>query len=312
MQQRQAASAYRSRRNSRTSVKEDKLLNALDLEDASRANISVRESTTLVRTQNGTVMSQELSFAAVSRAGEKAIDQSWPVGIDAAADWSIHSEIRSSSLPGHSKADWSAELPTSPRSDRPANFGVVVPGIYRSSYPKPDDYDFVKNLQLKTMVTLVKKDDQDQEFETFLAGNGIRHVVFNIKGTKKEAITLQMMTSILSVVLDRQNHPLMLHCNHGKHRTGCVVAAMRKVSGWDLQRVLNEYELYAAPKLRECDVEYISAFQPPNPPKVGIHELSRFSNPLQARTFLRTLAFSTFVMFLWLASGCSIAANREQ
>lgn len=35
---------------------------------------------------------------------------------------------------------------------RPVNFGVVVPGVYRSSYPKADDYGFLKGLELKTVV----------------------------------------------------------------------------------------------------------------------------------------------------------------
>lgn len=35
---------------------------------------------------------------------------------------------------------------------RPINFGVVVPGVYRSSYPKADNYDFLKGLKLKTVV----------------------------------------------------------------------------------------------------------------------------------------------------------------
>lgn len=34
----------------------------------------------------------------------------------------------------------------------PANFGVIVPGVYRSSYPKEADFDFIKSLKLKTIM----------------------------------------------------------------------------------------------------------------------------------------------------------------
>lgn len=34
----------------------------------------------------------------------------------------------------------------------PENFGLVVPGVYRSSYPKPDNYRFLQGLKLKTVV----------------------------------------------------------------------------------------------------------------------------------------------------------------
>lgn len=35
---------------------------------------------------------------------------------------------------------------------QPANFGTVVPGIYRSSYPKEADYAFLQKLKLKTIM----------------------------------------------------------------------------------------------------------------------------------------------------------------
>ena len=42
--------------------------------------------------------------------------------------------------------------PPAPLKDRPLNFGVVVPGFYRSSYPKPEDYSYLQSLHLKTIV----------------------------------------------------------------------------------------------------------------------------------------------------------------
>lgn len=44
------------------------------------------------------------------------------------------------------------EFALAPMEGRPINFGVVVPGVYRSSYPKADDYAFLKDLKLKTVV----------------------------------------------------------------------------------------------------------------------------------------------------------------
>ncbi|KAJ9138600.1 Tyrosine phosphatase [Pleurostoma richardsiae] len=145
-------------------------------------------------------------------------------------------------------------------SGQPLNFGVVVPGVYRSSFPKEGDYPFLKSLELKTVVTLVQK-DFPETYEPFLKANGIKHYVFDMKGTKKEEIPMKTMKAILRLVLDRQNHPLLIHCNHGKHRTGCVVAVVRKVSGWDLSTILDEYKSYATPKVRECDTKYITDFE---------------------------------------------------
>lgn len=35
---------------------------------------------------------------------------------------------------------------------QPTNFGMVVPGVYRSSYPKVADYPFLQKLGLKTIM----------------------------------------------------------------------------------------------------------------------------------------------------------------
>ncbi|KAF4589850.1 tyrosine phosphatase [Ophiocordyceps camponoti-floridani] len=187
---------------------------------------------------------------------------------------------------------------------RPANFGVVLPGVFRSSYPQPEDYAFLQSLQLKTIVTLVNKEGGDDSLSSFVTSNGIRQIVFDMKGTKKEAIPPATMASILNVVLDRNQYPLMVHCNHGKHRTGCVVAVVRKLSGWTVNTVLDEYRAYATPKVRECDVDYISSFKastlitstrPPLPMAT-----------VQHRNFFRLVVFSTFIIVLWLVSGSKL------
>lgn len=125
-----------------------------------------------------------------------------------------------------------------------------------------------------------------------------------MKGTKKEAIPIGTMKAILELVLDRSNYPLLVHCNHGKHRTGCVVAAVRKLSGWQLNMVVDEYKTYAEPKARECDVDYINNFQcAPLQSLYNLHSNPARFTSVQSRTFFRALLFSTFVMVLWLVSG---------
>lgn len=154
--------------------------------------------------------------------------------------------------------------------------------------------------------TLVKKDDPDLELESFVSREGIRQVIFNMKGTKKQAIPLETMQSILSVVLDKENYPLLIHCNHGKHRTGCVVGLVRKLSGWDTERAVIEYRSFAEPKIRECDVEYLTTFQT-STLHSAIKDAPIFG-PAKINTFFRALFFSAFVLSLWLLSGSKMTA----
>ncbi|PHH62071.1 hypothetical protein CDD82_2049 [Ophiocordyceps australis] len=197
-----------------------------------------------------------------------------------------------------------AEYPMVPANGHPVNFGVVIPGVYRSSYPKSEDYSFLQRLHLKTVITLVKKDERDLAFESFAQANGVRQVVFDMKGTKKQTIPLDTMASILRIVLDNGNYPLLLHCNHGRHRTGCVVGIIRKLSGWSLDSVLDEYKSYASPKARDCDLDYIRGFQSALLPTSAWESHQHIA--VQSRTFFRTLIFSTFVVMLWYVSGSAM------
>jgi tyrosine-protein phosphatase SIW14 len=159
----------------------------------------------------------------------------------------------------------------------------------------------------------VKKDERDTELETFLAEKGIRQIIFNMKGTKKEAIPLQTMESILNIVLDKAKYPLMLHCNHGKHRTGCVVGVIRKISGWETSNVLDEYKAFAEPKARECDLDYIKTFQVSSlhslqPSRGG--QVSR--SAMESRAFYRSLLVSFLVLILWAISGIQMGNVLRQ
>ncbi|KAF4344832.1 tyrosine phosphatase SIW14 [Fusarium beomiforme] len=194
---------------------------------------------------------------------------------------------------------------TAPLNGRPHNFGVVIPGVYRSSFPRSHDFEYLKGLGLKTIVTLVKKEELDHDLEEFVHREGIRQVFFNMKGTKKEAIPLSTMKAILNIVLDKSNYPLLIHCNHGKHRTGCVVGVVRKIAGWDAESVVAEYKSYAEPKARECDVDYLDDFQVSSlvlPSMNMTNDLSRTFSRFQPRTFFRALFFTTFVMVLFFVS----------
>ncbi|KAI1813096.1 tyrosine phosphatase family-domain-containing protein [Poronia punctata] len=142
----------------------------------------------------------------------------------------------------------------------PVNFSEVINGLYRSGYPQPEDFPFLQALKLKTIVTLVSKELPDG-YREFMQANHITHRVFDMAGTKKEEIPVELMRSIIQVVSNPQNYPLLIHCNHGKHRTGCVVGVLRKSNHWDMKRIIDEYSAFAEPKVRETDLKYLADFE---------------------------------------------------
>lgn len=188
---------------------------------------------------------------------------------------------------------------------RPDNFGLVVPGVYRSSYPKAQDFAFLQNLKLKTIITLVQKELPDG-YQVFLDGNGIRHVVFAMTGTKKADVPLAMMRSIIGLVADQTNHPLLIHCNQGKHRTGCVVGILRMYHGWDRASALNEYERYAYPKVRPTDVQYLREFQLANLRHIVARREGLEQSSLSMGRFICFYVVAVLGLLVWFLSTCGI------
>lgn len=86
-----------------------------------------------------------------------------------------------------------------------------------------------------------------------------------------------------------------------QHRTGCVVALVRKIQNWDSERVLAEYKAYAAPKIRDCDVEYITKFQTTEVQHLALAPLAE-TFPVHHAMDLRRIRFfmaSSFAIFIW-------------
>lgn len=184
----------------------------------------------------------------------------------------------------------------------PVNFAVVLPGLYRSGYPEKQDYPFMQGLQLKTIVTLVGKDLPDG-YQEFISVNGIKHEVFDMAGTKKADIPLQTMQSIIAIISNRKNYPLLIHCNQGKHRTGCVVGVLRKIQDWDIASIIREYKKFAEPKVRETDVEYITKFRLSDLPRA----VSRSnSEPYVVRAFYGMMMLASFTLSVWIYSGTKL------
>lgn len=101
----------------------------------------------------------------------------------------------------------------------PDNFAMVCPNVYRSSFPSKKHYPFLQSLGLKTVLTLVQ-DDYPKENADFFASQGINLVQIGIPGNKEPFVTIpdEKIRDALSIVLDKRNHPLFIHCNKGKVR----------------------------------------------------------------------------------------------
>lgn len=172
-----------------------------------------------------------------------------------------HAHLVAPSKTPNNGASVEASGPPSPTTGPVVNFAQVAPGIYRSSFPAAGNFEHLQSLGLKSILTLVPE-EYPLENVRFMNENGIRHFQVPIPAHKDASviIPLQSIAEALKILLDPSQHPVLIHCNKGKHRTGCVIACYRKIHSWTTGAILTEYRKYAGNKFRALDEKFIGAF----------------------------------------------------
>ncbi|KAL8209147.1 hypothetical protein R6Q57_008559 [Mikania cordata] len=143
----------------------------------------------------------------------------------------------------------------------PSNFSMVVHGVFRSGFPDSVNFSFIKTLGLRSIVYLCPEPYPEHNVE-FLKANRIHLFQFGIEGTKEPFVSIPENTiyEALKIVVDVKNHPLLIHCKRGKHRTGCLVGCLRKIQRWCLTSIFDEYQRFAAAKARISDQRFMELF----------------------------------------------------
>ncbi|XP_042944978.1 probable tyrosine-protein phosphatase DSP4 isoform X2 [Carya illinoinensis] len=122
----------------------------------------------------------------------------------------------------------------------PLNFAMVDNGVFRSGFPDSANFGFLKSLGLRSIICLCPETYPEANND-FLKANGIKLFQFGIDSYTR-------------------NHPLLIHCKRGKHRTGCLVGCLRRLQRWCLSSVFDEYQRFAAAKARVSDQRFIELF----------------------------------------------------
>ncbi|XP_057435771.1 tyrosine-protein phosphatase DSP3 [Lotus japonicus] len=143
----------------------------------------------------------------------------------------------------------------------PTNFSMVEDCIFRSSFPNPSNFPFLRTLNLRSVIYLCPEPYPQENLE-FLRSENIQLFQFGIEG--KTDVSLPILSDsimeALKVLVDVRNHPVLIHCKRGKHRTGCLVGCFRKFQNWCLSSVFEEYQRFAGVKSRIMDLSFIEKF----------------------------------------------------
>ncbi|KAJ8753674.1 hypothetical protein K2173_026350 [Erythroxylum novogranatense] len=143
----------------------------------------------------------------------------------------------------------------------PTNFSMVEDGIFRSGFPQPSNFPFLETLKLRSIIYLCPEPYPEENLK-FLDSHSIKLFQFGIEGKTESSVPIPTNTIMeaLKVLIDVRNHPVLIHCKRGKHRTGCLVGCFRKWQLWCLSSVFEEYNQFAGRKSRITDLRFIETF----------------------------------------------------
>ena len=108
--------------------------------------------------------------------------------------------------------------------------GRVAPGILRGGQPEKAGYAALRKMGVRTIINLRSSLSEREEVEK--AGMKSIEVPMNAAfGVKREIVD-----NLIEEMMNPANHPVFIHCRHGKDRTGAVVAIYRiRIQGWSLE-----------------------------------------------------------------------------
>lgn len=152
-------------------------------------------------------------------------------------------------------------LKAEPFLSPPENFAPVINNIYRASFPQPANFPFLKTLKLKSVLCLIPE-EYPLCHEEFFEQEGIKLFHLGMSGNKEPFVKIssELITEAIKIVIDPKNQPILIHCNRGKHRTGCLVGVLRRLQRWSLTIIFDEYRKFASPKERPMDQQFIELY----------------------------------------------------
>ncbi|KAL5562736.1 hypothetical protein UlMin_032483 [Ulmus minor] len=125
---------------------------------------------------------------------------------------------------------------------------MVDNGIFRSGFPGSANFSFLQSLGI-------------QANNEFLKANGISLYQFPMENCQPFVNILEeTIREASKLVIDVKNHPVLIHCKRGKHRTSCLVRCLRRLQRWCLSSIFDEYQRFAAAKARVSDQRFIELF----------------------------------------------------
>lgn len=133
----------------------------------------------------------------------------------------------------------------------PLNFCPVEKQLYRSGQPSLINQLFLQQLHLKTILWLASEEPMEDFLDYCLAQNiNIEFVGmindYNYTNINPwDSLDERTIQNALELICNKENYPLLVCCGMGRHRTGAVIGCLRRLQGWNLASVSEEYRRFS-------------------------------------------------------------------
>ena len=145
----------------------------------------------------------------------------------------------------------------------PSLFAIVETGVFRSNAPLDENLPFLDLLQLRTVLFLSPEVLLRTVVE-FFQDRGIRIHNLGLEAWRPEpdwtCLSDEFLKDALEMLLDAQNHPILVCCTSGIFQTAPLVGCLRRLQNWSLTAILDEYRAFAGPRGRLTHEQYIEFF----------------------------------------------------
>jgi len=144
----------------------------------------------------------------------------------------------------------------------PQNYGMVEQDLYRSAQPNELNFPFLEKLHLRTVIYMTP-DQLPPALIMWLEDQRINLVILGEEVGKRspwKPVSEETVLEGLHLLLEPANYPMLVMCNLGRHRTGTMIGCLRKLQGWSLTSILDEYRRHAGAKYRLLNEQFIELF----------------------------------------------------
>ncbi len=124
----------------------------------------------------------------------------------------------------------------------PKRFAAVEPGVlYRCGQPSTSQLDALReDYDIKTLL-IVRRGDSRRVPEEVAHAEELGMRVEKIPIESRTPISEDDVRRFFQCVDDQANHPVLVHCSAGRHRTGYLCALYRiERQGWTVERAMEE------------------------------------------------------------------------